>query len=158
MARTTPKTDWSTGDLVAAGDMNAIGENLAALQDPPTASYTLAARIEASTGGIYGDVGGTDFTLTLTTTGGDVMVHFDGVLQRYSSRDTDNCFDVAVDEVRQGGDDGLVRSRVQGARINVSFTRVIQNLSAGVHTFALKVKNWERIYIYPGAQLWVREI
>ena len=30
MAWTTPKTDWTTGELVTAADMNAVGENLAA--------------------------------------------------------------------------------------------------------------------------------
>ena len=32
MAWTTPKTDWETGELVAASDMNEIGENLAVLK------------------------------------------------------------------------------------------------------------------------------
>ena len=36
MAWTTPKTDWTTGELVSAEDMNAVGENLAALKDPAT--------------------------------------------------------------------------------------------------------------------------
>ena len=33
MAWTTPKTDWETGELVAASDLNAIGENLAVLDN-----------------------------------------------------------------------------------------------------------------------------
>ncbi|MCY4020248.1 MAG: hypothetical protein OXG39_12650 [Chloroflexi bacterium] len=42
MAWTTPKTDWNTGELVTAADMNAIGENFAALKNLQTsvAAYT----------------------------------------------------------------------------------------------------------------------
>ena len=32
MAWTTPKTNWATGELVTAEDMNAINENLVALK------------------------------------------------------------------------------------------------------------------------------
>ncbi len=42
MAWTIPKTDWNNGDLVTADDMNAIGENLAAvrnLQKAPGAQF-----------------------------------------------------------------------------------------------------------------------
>ena len=40
MAWTTPKTNWATGELVTAEDLNAINENLAALKHPAIASYT----------------------------------------------------------------------------------------------------------------------
>ena len=36
MAWTTPKTNWATGELVTAEDLNAINENLVALKHPPT--------------------------------------------------------------------------------------------------------------------------
>ncbi len=70
MAWTTPKTDWSTGELVTAEDMNAVGENLAAL----------------------------------------------------------------------------------------SFTRLIQNLGAGSHSFKLQWKSRGAARVFRRAQFWVREI
>ena len=158
MTWTTPKTDWTSDDLVAARDMNAIGENLATLKNPSTAAYLTAEQIFADTNGDFLDVDSTNLSLTITTSGGDVMVHFDGVLQRHSGRDTDNCFDIDVDGNRQGGEDGLMRTRIHGTRINESFSRLIRNLSAGSHTFKLQWRNWENVRIYPGAQFWVREI
>ena len=40
MAWTTPKSDWTDGDLVTADDMNAIGENLASLKEPEPEHFT----------------------------------------------------------------------------------------------------------------------
>ncbi|MDE2856775.1 MAG: hypothetical protein OXN94_02895 [Chloroflexota bacterium] len=71
MARTTPKTDWADGELVTAAHSNAIGENLAALLNPPTAVGALPARVETGSTDFI-DVH-SNFNLSLTTTGGDVL-------------------------------------------------------------------------------------
>ena len=156
MAWTTPKTDWETGELVAASDMNAIGENLAALQHPATAAYTTTAHIDKYARE-FADVDSDNLNLTITTTGGDVLVHLHGLVElrdRQTAR-----IDVEVDGTRQGGDDGIARiyaERDANERENTSFTRLIQNLNAGSHTFKLQWKG--SVKLRAGAQFWVREI
>lgn len=159
MAWTTPKTDWETGELVAASDMNAIGENLAALKNLARAVGITTEDIVVDTvQELFEDVDSDNLNLTITTQGGDVLVHFDGVLRRGSGDGTDNCFDVEVDGNRQGGVDGFMRTTVLSYRVAESFTRLIQNLSAGTHTFKLQWRNWKHVRLSAGAQFWVREI
>ena len=69
MAWTTPKTDWATGELVTAEDMNAVGENLAVLGNLAKASYLTTARYERYTND-YVDIDSDNLNLTITTTGG----------------------------------------------------------------------------------------
>ena len=165
MAWTTPRTDWRTGELVTASDMNAVSENLAALKHPPTAIYITTEDIFVDTDGEFADVDSDNMNLTITTSGGDVLVHFDCSLERrYVSRERDrhntyNCFDIDVDGKRQGEDDGIIRVLADGVRRPTGYTRLIQNLSPGSHSFKLQCKNWQNgIRLYPGAQFWVREI
>ncbi len=151
MAWTTPKTDWETGELVAASDMNAIGENLAALKNPATAVYTVPEDITDSSRNNFADVG-SNFNLTLITAGGDVMIHFHGRLTYAASR-----YDVEVDGSRIGDpDNGIWRSHDDDRF--VSFTHLIQGLSAGSHTFKLQSRGPFNNIISAGAQFWVREI
>ena len=155
MAWTTPKTDWATGELVTAEDMNAVGENLAALKNLSTAAYTTTENIQL-TSRDFADVDSDNLNLTITTEGGDVLVHFHGpvYVPRISAY-----FDVEVDGTRQGGDDGL--GRVYGRdslRTIVNFTCLIQGLSAGSHTFKLKCRTTAAVDLGPSAQFWVREI
>ncbi|MCY4536738.1 MAG: hypothetical protein OXE52_00765 [Chloroflexi bacterium] len=161
MAWTTPKTDWSTGELVSAADLNTMNENLAALRHPSTAvaAYTTTEDIVVDTDReLFEDIDSTNLNLTLVTAGGDVMVHFHGVFTRGSDRDTDNCLDILLDGNRQGGEDGLMRFGVYGRRRAQSFTHLFQNLGAGSHTFKLQWRNWKLVRLYAGAQFWVREI
>ncbi len=159
MAWTTPKTNWETGELVTAEDMNAVGENLAALENRRSvvASYTTTEGIRLL-GGALLDVDSDNLILTITTTGGDVLVHFYASVSEAGGGS--NCsFDVEVDGQRRGGDVGLVRF---GSRSQViSFTHLIQGLSAGPHTFKLQWKGTaggRGTYVGAGAQFWVREI
>ncbi|MCY4073759.1 MAG: hypothetical protein OXG60_20900 [Chloroflexi bacterium] len=160
MAWTTPKTDWSTGELVAAADLNAMNENLAALRQLSTiVSHTTTADINVDTAhDLFEDVDSNDLNLTLVTAGGGVLVHFHGVFHRGTSNDTDNCLDIVLDGTRQGGEDGLMRFRVDSHRRVESFTRLFQNLGAGSHTFRLQWRNWRHVKLLAGAQFWVREI
>lgn len=101
MAWTTPKTDWTIGERVAASDMNALA-------------------------------------------------HFDAVMVRGSS-DAESCLDVTVGGVRIGGNQGLAPARVEDEGISQSFTRAIQNLGAGSHSFKLHWKDPNYLRLYAGA-------
>ena len=163
MAWTTPKTNWTTGELVTASDMNAIGENFAALVASPTAAYVTTANINISSNiSEFIDIDSDNLNLTITTGGGDVLVHFDGSL---NVGDAQFVFlDVEVDGARLGGDNGILSHqmvRVSGVAYAdniVSFTRLIQNLSAGSHTFKFQWKCTYSFSLKAGAQFWVREI
>lgn len=162
---TTPKT-WSTGEALSASDMNThIRDNLGALKAPPTAVYTcdeVSDYVTSQT--TFVDVDASNLTLTITTTGGDVMVGFHGHI--YANGGICH-LDVEVDGTREGGDDGItvVYSNYRQA---VSFTRLITNLDAGTHTFKLQWKvTAGSAALYAGAgtanlnvhpQFWVREI
>ena len=163
MAWTTPKTDWTTGELVSASDMNAIGENLAALRSlsATVAVYTTTGDIQIDSN-TFVDVDSDNLNLTITTAGGDVLVHFHGSV--HLNRREGGYFDVDIDGAHQGGNDGILRIYFSPPRDNgdayktVSFTRLIQNLSAGSHTFKLQWKTQGTILLKAGAQFWVREI
>ncbi|MCY3831993.1 MAG: hypothetical protein OXG85_03180 [Chloroflexi bacterium] len=156
MAWTTPKTDWKTGELVAASDMNAIGENLAVLRNLGSASYITTERI-SKLGHTYTDVDSENLNLSITTSGGDVLVGFSGSLTR--NNDNSCHLDIDVDGVSQGG---VISQGVPGHSVySVSFTRMIQGLSAGSHSFKLRWRGSHRdrgFSLLTGAQFWVREI
>jgi hypothetical protein len=162
---TTPKT-WSTGEALSASDMNThIRDNLGALKAPPTAAYTCDEVGDyATTQTTFVDVDVSNLALTITTTGGDVMVGFHGHI--YANGGICN-LDVTVDGAREAGDDGI--TAVHAAfREAVSFVRLITDLDAGSHTFKLQWKvSAGTATLYAGAgtanydlhpQFWVREI
>lgn len=161
MAWTTPKTDWNTGELVTAADVNAIGENLVALKHPIIATYTTTEDIDADVRE-FADIDSTNLNLTINTTGGDVLAHFHGSMVQ---RDASSLYlDIEVDGVRLGGDDGILKNQLRnvthdpsGARV-VSFSRVIDNLDVGSHSFKLQWKGTRGTKtLRTGAQFWVRE-
>ena len=152
MAWTTPKTDWATGELVSADDLNAIGENLALLRNPPTALGTLPVRVETGSA-VYIDVH-SNFNLELTTTGGDVLAVFSGTVDHDSTRDARAQFAIEVDGVLQGdwSDEAI-------NKVGTTFAFLVQNVSPGTHTFKLKWRAYNRdIQVGAQAQFWVREI
>ena len=162
MAWTTPKTDWTTGELVSASDMNSIGENLAALKQPAPAVGETTAHITKNSGSFV-DIDRDNLNLTITTRGGDVLVHFHGSVRHTDGgRSATVYFDIDVDSSRQGGNDGIMENKMDGHYHSVSFTRLIQNLSAGPHTFKLQWRensgSGRGAILAPKAQLWVREI
>lgn len=159
MAWTTPKTNWATGELVTAEDMNAVGENLAALKQPATAVYTTAEKYVLARVLEFTDVDTDNLNLSITTAGGDVLVHFHGSVRLHNDNES-AWFDIDVDGTRQGGDDGIIQTFCQKHMTSVaSFTRLIQGLSAGSHTFKLQYrKSGRAVDLHAGAQFWVREI
>lgn len=157
MAWTTPKTDWATGELVTAADMNVLGENLAALRRLSTeiAICTTTERIMSSSHSFV-DVDADNLNLTLTTSGGIALVQFSGTINHDTG--ARSWFDVEVDGVRQGGSDGIWINYGFDI-VSLNFTHLIQNLSPGSHTFKLQWKtNTGRLNMEPYSQFWVREI
>ncbi len=156
MAWTTPKTDWSIGELVAPEDMNAIGENLAALVAPPRASYITPSSIVRYSNS-YVDIDSDNLNFTITTTGRDVLAHFQGVVHRADSSDLTVRFDVAVDGIRT---DAHISAGIGDYNYLISFTHLIENLSAGPHTFKFQwgMQHNKGVKLLAGAQAWVREI
>jgi hypothetical protein len=143
MAWTTPK-DWTTDELVTASDLNThLRDNLNALKSPPSAHFEANESSDyTTTSTSFVDVDATagKLSLTITTNGGDVLVHFHGSVENGGGSAI--FFDVAVDGTRTAGDDGILRARASTTTdtVPVSFTRLITGLSAGAHTFKLQWK------------------
>ncbi len=156
MSWTTPKTDWATGELVSASDMNAIGENLAALAALPSASYTTLTDYEKHSNS-YVDIDSDNLSLTITTNGGDILVHFHGAAHRAGNSTLTVTFAITVDGERQ---DGGISAALGSGRSPVSFTRLITGLSAGSHTFKMQWTGQHNkgMRLKSGAHFWVREI
>lgn len=168
---TTPKT-WSTGEALTASDMNAhIRDNLDALKAPPTDNYECnEASDYTTTSTTFVDVDATNLNLTITTTGGDVMVGFYGTVKHSAASNNAIKFDVDLDGSLIAGDDGLIGTNFPAASQSraVSFVVLVTGLSAGSHTFKLQ---WHTASatatLYAGAgtsifdvhpQFWVREV
>jgi hypothetical protein len=167
MPWTTPKT-WVNSEPLTAVDLNThLRDNLNALHAPPSAAYQLNETANyTTTSTTFVNVDNTDgkLSLTLTTTGGAVMIGFFGYA--YASGNT-GFLDVELDGTRIGGDDGLVVFYNNIA--TTSFVLLKTGLSAGSHTFKLqwKVAGGGTATLYAGAgtigadvhpQFWVREV
>lgn len=167
MSWTTPKT-WVNSEPLTADDLNThLRDNLNALHAPPTASYQLnEAANYTTTSTTFVDVDATvgKLSLTITTTGGDVMIGFYGYA---AATGNTGFFDVEMDGTRIGGDDGLAVFYISIA--TTSFVILKTGVSAGSHTFKLqwKVASGGTATLYAGAgtlgadvhpQFWVREV
>lgn len=133
---TTPKT-WTSEPLTSADLNTYLRDNMIARKDPPFDSYVLnegSDYTETSTS--FADVDATNLALTIITTGGNVKVYFHGSFYQGSG---EYALDVAVDGVRHGSDDGILVFS-GGVNIAQSFTRLIEGLAAGSHTFKLQWK------------------
>ncbi len=167
---TTPKT-WVSEPLTSTDLNTHLRDNLDFLKNPPTAVHAAdQASDYQTTSASFVAVDSTHFDFSLTTAGGAVLLSFYGVM-RHS--DTGAAFmDVAVDGVRQGGNDGLVVAHwptVDNRAISVCFQHLVTGLSAfNAHTFELM---WRvaggSVTLFAGAgttqrdcipQFWVREV
>lgn len=170
MAWTTPKT-WAFKELLTAANLNThLRDNLLALKSPPSANHEADETLDYSTSSTtFVDVDSTNFSHTITTTGGDVFVHFHGSVYRSGGSTRLFMFDVEVDGVRVGGSDGIAGMTAQAdiSPHGVAFTRLITGLAAGEHTFVLQWKVNGLAYLSAGGglayrdqepQFWVREI
>jgi hypothetical protein len=167
---TTPRT-WT--DILSDADHpnTDIRDNQQALKDPPSQNY------ESNEGTDYTKVGGdwsdvdTDFNLSITTGGGDVMISFIGnAIVGGGGLPTTGYFDVSVDSTRIINQAQAGLAIVSNVQTLVQFSRLVTGLAAGVHTFNLQWRPHDganTITLYAGAgtagrdvhpQFWVREI
>jgi hypothetical protein len=170
MAYTTPKT-WTNEPLIAADLNTHLRDNLEALKDPPGANYECNEVADYSTtSASFVDVDATNLALSMITNGGDVMLHFHGVVA-HSLLNTNSVvqFNIDVDGSPHAANDGIMAVYCINGAANVSFTRLITGLAAGSHTFKLQWKNYisGTATLYAGAgttkydvhpQFWVREV
>lgn len=171
---------WQVSQLVTETDLNEqVRDNLSYLKErvdtPASAQYTLnevSDYVTALTS--YADVDATRLALTITTRGNAVMVGFFGAISAITTTESIAYFDVAVDGVRVGGDDGLTLAACKNgsggslAHQSVSFVLLIPTLNAGDHTFKLQWKiSGSSVALRAGAgtasqdvhpQFWVREV
>lgn len=172
MAYTSPRT-WVAGETVTAALLNThLRDNLIALKDPPTDSYNVnEASDYNTTSTTFVDIDATDLALTITTTGGDVLVGFSGSIEENTGALEFVYLDVAVDGTRRGGDDGIlmIGNTVSTEPQVMSFVYLVTGLSAGSHTFKLqwKVSAGGDATMWAGAgtsekdvhpQFWAREV
>ncbi len=151
---TAPRT-WADNDLVAAADLNEqLRDNQEFLKDPPTDIYDAnEASDYTTTSTSFTDVDGTNFSLSLDTEGGDVLVWFSGNVRTNSAGQTIH-LNVSVDGSDNVADDGIIGTPVTGAQpgLPTTFIRLIQGLAAGTHTFKLRWKtNTGTATLYAGA-------
>lgn len=161
----------STGTLVAAADWNELVNDIIALKDPPSDNYEADEGADwTTTNTTFGDIDdtGSEFTLSITTTGGDVMVGLVGSAEMSTSAQHVS-FNLDVDGSPEAADDGLFGSTGPSAvPFNVSFTYLVTGLTAGAHTIKLQWKvSGGTATFYTGAgttdldyhpQFWVREV
>ncbi len=164
MAWTEPRT-WSAEVLTSTLLNTHLRDNLNALKDPPSSKYTFNDSADWTTSSTsWSDIDATDLSLTITTYGGDVVVHFHGTM----SNTTQGQLDITVDSVRHFGDDGILRV-ANANHQNPSFTVLVEGLSAGSHTFRMQWKSSTAaaIILYAGAgtanndlhgMFWAREV
>lgn len=171
MAWTTPRT-WNNETVTAAKLQTEIGTNQIALKDPPSANYTANEGANYSTNSTtFADID-SDFSLSITSTGGDVLVVFIATANGNGSAEL--VIDLSVDGTRvvNSAGKGLAMSPATTTPTVISFTHLITGLSAGAHTikpqFALKTGGGGASgTVYAGAgtanydvhpQFWIREI
>jgi len=160
----TPAT-WSVGQLVTATNLNEqLRDNLEFLKAPPTGVRNVnQASDYATTSTTFVDVDTTNLSFSINTAGGDVLIVFFG---RVNSSTGNVYFDVSVDGVRIGGDDGLTSG--PSGHHPIALMALKQGLSPGTHTFKLQWRvSAGTGTLYAGAgtsgldlhpQFWVREV
>lgn len=152
---TTPKQDWALGEVVDAGDMNAIGENLAYLEiGGARAVVTVAGAVTSSASW------GVLATLNVVTRGGDILVGYSAA--GYHTGGGRGYFDVAVDGTRLAvnGSNGSLEVTPAGAGTAsaVGFTLLVAGVSAGAHVITVEWKTSAAGMTVLGGQAWVVEM
>ena len=173
-ANWTQPATWSVNQLVTADDLNEqLRDNLEFLKGPPTGAYKADQVADyTTTSTSFVDVDGTNFSFSLNTAGGDVLIGFTGTfLTNAANRQI--YLDAHVNTLgRVGGDDGLVMSQNPGESTNrpfsMAFVYLLRSLPAGTHIFRVQWKvDSGTGTLYAGAgtsqrdvhpQFWVREV
>lgn len=138
MAYQTPET-WLEELVTSAKWTRELKTNILALKDPPSQNY------ESNEGANYTKTGGnwanvdTDFNLSITTTGGAVLLSFIGNVIAAGDPTSIAYLDVAVDGTRIINQAAAGLAVVVGSASSlISFSRLVTGLSAGAHTFNLQ--------------------
>lgn len=141
MAWTTPQT-WAAGNPITDTELNReVRDNLNALKAPPTDSYSADEASDWSTSSTsFVAIDGTDLSLSITTTGGDIFVHFHGNVA--ASVGANIYFQLVLDGVGVVGDDGHIAVNTGSGAPGrpVSFSRLLTSVAAGAHTIFI---NWK---------------
>lgn len=141
MAWTTPYT-FVSGDPLTAAQLNVMQDNLNALKAPPTDTYSADEASDWTTSSTsFTAIDGTDLSLSITTTGGDIWVHFHGNI--ISGAAANVYFQLVLDGTGVVGDDGHIAvysDRTAAPGRPVSFSRLITGVSAATHTILI---NWK---------------
>ena len=166
---TTPAT-YTPSQRVGADDLNLVRDNLEFLKSPPTDTYEFNDGSNwSTTSTTFANVDATDLSLDITTAGGAVMIGFVGTVDGTSGGTVHAYFDVSIDGVRIGGDDGICVAHCGAEATVVSFVYLKVGVSAGAHNFKLmwKTSSGDTLLLYAGAgtsnydvhgQFWVREV
>lgn len=155
MAWTSPTTR-STNDLITASIWNTdLVNNLLALKSPPTASYVFGGPY-STTSTSEVDVDTTNLSLTITTTGGDVLVGWLSTF--YMSVSGNTCtLNVTMDGANLLSI-GNVGQFNQANLIAGGFTALKTPVAAGAHTFKLRWKVSASQANMMSGIFWVREV
>lgn len=136
--------NWDVGQLVTAADMNAqVRDNIGYLFERPAGVVTSNRESDyVTTSTAFVDVHASEMAVTLDLEGTRVQVQFQGNFHiETSSPGTNRTYlDVAVDGVRQAGDDGICLVVGGGYMSVTGFRWVITGLTPGTHTFSLQWK------------------
>jgi hypothetical protein len=154
-AWTTPKQDWALGELVGAGEMNAIGENLAYLKaGGARAAVGVPAGSTASAGW------GVLATLSITARGGALLIG--AALSVYHTAGGRGYFDVAVDGVRlaANGSAGSVEATLGAAGTAgvVGFGLMVVGVAAGARVVTVQWRTSAPTLHVLGGQVWLAEL
>ncbi|MGJ3237385.1 MAG: hypothetical protein ACFE0Q_01640 [Anaerolineae bacterium] len=137
MSWTQPKT-WVNEPLIASDLNTHLRDNLEALKNPPQGGTNIDNSTDYATSATsFVDVDSTDFSTTLTTNGGDVLVTLAANV-RANSASLIMFFDITLDGVRCGGDDGILRKEVRNFSDEICLLYWIKDVPAGEHTVRLQ--------------------
>jgi hypothetical protein len=165
MAWTQPRL-WDNEIATAAKLQTELGTNQLALKDPPSDNYEPNEGSNYSYAvATYADVDSTNFSFSLTTTGGGVMLGFVGTILANGQ----GFLDVSIDGTRilNSPTAGLLAIASGALPRSVSFIHLVEGISAGVHTFVLQWIPSTSLTMYAGAgtanydlhgQFWAREV
>jgi hypothetical protein len=139
MAWTFPKT-WFAGELVTADLLNThLRDNLNVLHAPPKASYANNGCNYSTSSTSLVDVDSTNLTLSIDTTGGDVLVMVLATIQITGAAWTDRVnLAVTCDGELRGVRPQVTWYGSDSSKIGVCFFVVVSNLTIWTHDFALR--------------------
>jgi hypothetical protein len=136
----------------------------------PSAAFTTDV-VYQTTSNALTPVDATNLTLSLDTSGGDVLLGFSGSLWQAtaSSGMVHTVFDIHVDDATYAGDvaNGVQRLTTNSANLTshraawIGFTHLFEDLPAGTHTFELQwavAVSGVTMQIPAGAHFWVKEL